>query len=316
MIMAPEQSKIAGPTLTMDQALKQVSMTAANIGNSAAFEAVLDDWLKFVGGRPGEIAIIDGGSSGPMHDIYWRLFKEGKIDKLQVIRSEHCENDREKCYYQEHMAGAFVANPYILFFKSDTLPYREGHDNWLAEAIGYLDREDTFAVGGSFNVPSKHHEAWPGWYFSHKCSLNFAVMKRITFMKAMEEFAGEYISSGFRGKSPMGPNGGRYVMETAFERYMANHQLYTLVKVEDPTWTVFHTNIQGKKLMEVRENYLARVGVERYMNARINNRVLGGCFYGQPEQRWVNFKWKVSELLVQPLRNWIKRLVGSKPATR
>jgi hypothetical protein len=296
--------------MTLQAALKQVSMTAANMGNSAAFEAVLEDWIKFLGGRPGEIAIVDGGSAPAMHDIYWRLFKEQKIDKLQVIRPEHCENDREKCYYQEHLAGAFAANPYLFFFKTDTLPYRQGHDNWLVEAMQYLDRPDTFAVGGSFNVPSKHHEAWPGWYFSDKCSLNFALMKRITFMKAMEEFAGEYIASGFRGKSPMGPNGGRYVMESAFERYIQNHQQYTLVKVEDPTWTVFHTNIQGKRLMEVREKYLARVGVERYMNAKVNNRVWGGCFYGQPERRWLNFKWKLSELVIQPVCRGIKRLLG------
>jgi hypothetical protein len=312
MTLTMQPANTTKPSLTMEEALKQISMTAANIGNEAAFEPVLEDWLKFIGGRPGEIAIIDGGSKAPMHDIYWRMFKEGKIDKLQVIRPEHCENDREKCYYQEHMAGAFVANPYILFFKSDTLPYREGHENWLLEAMGYLDRDDTFAVGGSFNIPSKHHEAWPGWYFSDKCSLNFALMKRITYMKAMEEFAGEYISSGFRGRSPMGPNGGRYVMETAFERYMQNHKLFTLAKVEDPTWTVFHTNVQGKKLVEVRENYLARVDVDRFMNAQINNRVLGGCFYGQPQRPWVNFKWRVSETVIQPVRNLIKRFAGAK----
>jgi hypothetical protein len=210
--------------------------------------------------------------------------------------------------------GALAANPYVLFFKSDTLPYRQGHDDWVVDALKYLDRDDTYAVGGSFNIPSKHHEAWPGWYFSDKCSLNFAIMKREMFMKTMEEFAGEYIASGFRTESPLPPIARRYVMENAFERYMKNHRLYTLTKVEDPTWTVFHTNVQGKDLVKVRENYLARVDVEKYMNARIYNRVWGGSFYGLPALRWVHFKWRVSEMLVQPVKRIARRLLGKPTA--
>ena len=298
---------------SLNNALSQVSMVSANFGNASVFEAVLGDWVQFLGGRPGEVVIVDGGSKPETHDLYWKLFKERKIDKLQVIHSDHPENDKDKCYYQEHLVGALAANPYVLFFKSDTLPYRQGHDSWLVEAIGYLDREDTFAVGGSFNIPSKHHEAWPGWYFSDKCSLNFALMKRTSFMKAMEEFAGEYIASGFRTTNPLPPIARRYVMENAFEQYMKNHQLYTLTKVEDRTWTVFHTNVQGKPLVEVRENYLRRVNVEKYMNARIYNRVWGGSYYGLPDLRWVHFKWKVSECLIHPIKRSIRRLLG-KPA--
>jgi hypothetical protein len=95
---------------------------------------------------------------------------------------------------------------------------------------------------------------------------------------------------------------------------MKNHRLYTLTKVEDPTWTVFHTNVQGKDLVKVRENYLARVDVEKYMNARIYNRVWGGSFYGLPALRWVHFKWRVSEMLVQPVKRIARRLLGKPTA--
>jgi hypothetical protein len=136
----------------------------------------------------------------------------------------------------------------------------------------------------------------------------------VNFIKAMEEFAGEYISSGFRGDNPVGPVGGRYLIEVAFERYIAKHQKYTLTRVEDATWTVFHTNVQGKKLVEVREKYLARIDVGKYMNARIYNRVWGGSYYGLPALRWVHFKWKLSDCLIQPLKRSIRRLLGIKPA--
>lgn len=313
MTSAPEKT---GTPKTLTDALAQISMVSANFGNPAVFEAVLDDWIKFLGGRPRETVIVDGGSKPDTHDVYWKLFKDRKIDKLQVIHSDHPENDRDKCYYQEHLVGALAANPYILFFKSDTLPWREGHDNWLVESIAYLDRDDTFAVSGSFNIPSKHHEAWPGWYFSDKCSLNFALMKRETFMKCMEEFAGEYIASGFRTTSPLPPIARRYVMENAFERFIKNHQKYCLARVEDPTWTVFHTNVQGDKLTKVRENYLARIDIEKYMNARIYNRVWGGSYYGLPPLRWVHFKWRVSELFVQPVKRAFRRIMGIKPAAQ
>jgi len=302
----------AKPSISVAEALAQVSLTAANIGNSSAFEPVLNDWLGFMGGRPGEIVIVDGGSSPETHSLYWKLFNEKRIDKLQVIRREHPDNHRDTCYMQEYVVGAIASKPYILFFKSDTLPYREGHDNWLPEAIEYLQREDTFAVGGSFNSPSRHHDAWPGWYFSHKCSLNFALMKRSSFMNAMEEVAGEFIRSGYDpDKNPIrqGPTK-RYVVETSFERFMARHNKFTLVKVEDPTWTVFHTNIVGKELISVREKYLQRVDVERYMNARIQNRVWGGCYYGKPPARWANFRWAIGESPLGQVIRAAKRWVG------
>jgi len=117
--------------LTLSQALEQLSLTAANFGNAEVFSQVFDDWLRFLGGKPGEVVVVDGGSTPQMHDIYWRMFKERKIDKLQVIHSDHPENDKNKCFFQEHAAGAIANKPYLLFFKSDTLPYRQGHDNWL-----------------------------------------------------------------------------------------------------------------------------------------------------------------------------------------
>ena len=203
-------------TDSLVKALSQVSLTAANMGNTLAFEPVMEDWFGFLGGTSGEVVIVDGGSSPETHAVYWKLFNERKIDKLQVIRSEHSDNHRDTCYIQEYIVGAIASKPYILFFKSDTLPFRQGHDNWLPEAIEHLERPDTFAVGGSFNSPSHHHDAWPGWYFSHKCSLNFALMKRSSFMEAMEEFAGEFIRSGYRiEKNPIGPEANkRYVVET------------------------------------------------------------------------------------------------------
>jgi len=270
--------------------LDDVSLVTNNFGDALVFADILLDWFRFLGGKPGEVVVVDCGSDRETQTIYWNLFKEGLIDKLQLIQSNHEDNygGIESGYKKEYTAGAIASKPYLLWFHVDTLPYREGHDNWLEESISYLERDDVFAVGGSFNLPSKHHDAWPGWYFSDKCSLNFALMKRSTFMKATHEFAGPYIMAGFKGENPaevMVPGKARYLFEVAFEEYIQRNKMYTLCKVEEPTWTVFHTNTHEERLKKTREKYLARKDIERFMNAGFSNeepRPDRAIYYGQP----------------------------------
>jgi hypothetical protein len=253
--------------------LSEVSLVAANYKDGLVFADILQDWFRFLGGKPGEVVIVDGGSDIETQTVYWNLFQEGLIDKFQVIQPNHEDNDKAKCYIQEYTAGAITSKPYLLFFKVDTIPYREGHDNWLEEAISYLDRDDVFAIGGSFSMPAKHHDAWSGWYFSDKCSLNFSLMKRSTFMAAMHELAGSYIISGFKGENPAQvTNQSRFLIEVALERYIQRHSVYTLCKIEEPTWTVFHTNTHAERLQKTREKYLARKDIKRFMNAGFSDR--------------------------------------------
>lgn len=270
--------------------LDEVSLVTNNFGDALVFADILLDWFRFLGGKPGEVVVVDCGSDLETQTVYWNLFKEGLIDKLQLIQSNHEDNygGIESGYKKEYTAGAIASKPYLLWFHVDTLPYREGHDNWLEESISYLERDDVFAVGGSFNLPSKHHDAWPGWYFSDKCSLNFVLMKRSTFMKATHEFAGPYIMAGFKGENPaevMVPGKARYLFEVAFEEYIQRNKMYTLCKVEEPTWTVFHTNTHEERLKKTREKYLARKDIERFMNAGFSNeepRPDRAIYYGQP----------------------------------
>jgi hypothetical protein len=266
----------------------KISLVVVNFENRLVFADILQDWFKFLGGKPGEVVVVDGGSDIETQTVYWNLFQDGLIDKLQVIQSNHEDSDKAKCYIREYTAGAIASKPYVLSFKIDTLPYREGHDNWLEEALDYLERENVFAIGGSFNFASKHHDAWDGWYFSHKCSLNFSLMKYSTFMAAMHEFAGSYITSGFKGENPGQATGQpRHWVEVAFERYIQKHNVYTLCKIEDPTWTIFHTNTKAERLQKTREKYLARKDIKRYMNLGLSEQppnfsLLPQYYYGQP----------------------------------
>jgi hypothetical protein len=266
--------------------LSQISLVARNYGDGAVLEDVLLDWFDFLGGKPGEVVIVDSGSNDETQEMYWRLFRKGLIDKLQMIRQEHEDQNHGRGYVQLYTAGSIATKPYLLWFNIDTLPYRKGHENWLEESIDYLDREDVMAIGGSFNLPSKLRDAWPGWYYSHKCSLNFALMKRQVFLDAVYEFAGDFIKSGFQSENPAdATNQGRYLLEVALERYIERHKAYTLCKVEDQNWTVFHTNTHEERLKQVREKYHARKDIERYMNVGFSDKVpvpSEARYYGQP----------------------------------
>ncbi len=252
-----------------DSVLKQISLVTNHYGDARVFAEVLQDWFRFLGGRPGEVVVVDCGSDRPTQAQYWQLYQAGWIDKLQIIQPNHADNAGGKAtgFIQEYTAGLVASNPYILWFHADTLPYREGHDDWLAEAFSNLDRDDIFAITGSFNLPSKYEDAGSGWYFSRKCSLNFALMKRSDFMRAVHDFAGPYIDQGFQGVNPAAATGqSRFLLEVAIERYLEQHQLLTLCKLEDPTWSIFHTNLHEDALQRVRQQYLARQGIQPYLN--------------------------------------------------
>lgn len=259
-----------------------VSLVNANFGNANVFEKVLLDWFEFLGARPGEVVVLEAGSDRQTHDVMYDLLCRGLIDNLQLIRPGHGDSSRNTAHIREHNVVAVATKPYVLFWKSDSLPFRRGHDGWLAEALQHHERPDTFAVGGSFNMPSRHHDAFPGYYFSDKCSENFALMKRETFIKAIEEFCGEYVISGFRTTNPAALTGqDRFLIEVAFERYMERHKLFTLTRVEDESWTIFHTNASGLRLEALREKYRRREDIAHYMNAANPIKLDGGCYYGR-----------------------------------
>jgi hypothetical protein len=305
--------------------LSQISLVTANFGEGIVLADVLQDWFNFLGGKPGEVVVIDCGSNRETQEVCWRLFREGVIDKLQLIHADNDDFGKDKGYIKEYTAGAIASKPYVLTFKTDTLPYRVGHEGWLEEAISYLDREEVFAINGSSNLPQMYSEAWPGWYYSKKCSYNFAIMKRSTFMAAAHEFANDFILAGFKGVNPASAtNQDRYFIEVAFERYIERHNVFTLCKVEDLNWTVFHTNTHDELLQETRRKYLAREGIEKYLNTGYSSEEpipSKALYYGLPPIRISPIKQVQIAFGESPLgpywrqiKSWFRRSTGSLEA--
>lgn len=258
--------------------LDQVSLVCANFGNGPAFPSVLEDWFEFLNGKPNEVVIVDGGSDATTRAAYLGLFESGKVDKLHLLQPSHRENDKERCFVQEYAAAAAAANAYVLFIKIDTLPFRRGHEDWLEQAALALEEPGVFAVSGALNRQYPWTDREDGWYRTHACTINFALMKRKSFIAALHEAAQDYIVSGFEGEHRLG----RFLLELAFIEYQEKHGLHTRCRVEDESWTVFHTNAIGKDLLDVRQRFRARDGISEYMNPCLSSDITRFAYYGKP----------------------------------
>lgn len=272
----------------LGDALTQVSLVTNHYGDGELVGEILQDWFRFLGGKPGQVVIVDGGSDVATRRALGELERAGLVDTLDLSTAMNPDVSRhvETAFIQEYKAVALARNPYILFFHADTLPYCRGHDDWLPSALELLQYAGVFAISGAFNRYVKTEDACPNWYWSDKCSLNFALMKRALFLAAIEEFAGDFVRSGFCGENPAHATGqDRYLIEVACEDYIRRHNLRTIIRREDATWTVFHTNTRGARLAQTRSHYFARLNIKPFLDAGANPNLTvpsRAKYYGQP----------------------------------
>lgn len=246
-----------------------VSLVTTNYQNADTFPEMLHAWLDFVGQRPDEIIVTDGGSSAEVMDMYRRLFDEGLIDKLFVQQPTHPENTRQTCFVQEYYAGALASGDFLLFWRPDTIPYRRGHDGWLQEYAGILAADPrVFAITGSSPGPAFLGEADSQFWCLEHTSENFALVSRRHHVDAMR-ICQEFWGSGWRGRNPfaqIGPVAARCLIESAWDVYCRRKGLRVLMQKEDETWSVFHTNAHGENLQRLRALVNTRVELGRFRN--------------------------------------------------
>ncbi|NJK88677.1 MAG: glycosyltransferase family 4 protein [Myxococcales bacterium] len=250
-----------------DEVLDQVALIGSNYGNGIVMEEVLDDWFNFMGGKPSRVAIVDNGS--PRHTQYtlFDLARRGLVDRVCLSSPKTYDIGKHQSYIADHLSAALGNKPYLMWFHFDTLPYRRGNPEWIVEAVKLLERKDTFSVSGSYNMPSKHHEAWNGWFYSHKCSQNFALMKQEMFAHSVEAFEGDFVRSGYYEPCPeKNPLAERFLSEVVCETYMRDRGMYSLSRKESLDWSIGHTNVFDEKLRNIRPNYLRRTDVRPYLN--------------------------------------------------
>lgn len=236
---------------------------------ASALRTVLRDWIYFLGGRPGEIVYVDGGSPPTTTRRLTAMLHDGLIDRLELLNPNHWENSYDRCYIQEYRAGRLATHPYVVFVKLDMLPYRRGYDHWLAEDLAALDRPGVFAVTTTHLIDPPVGRDGPYKVYDF-ASLNFVLMKRSAWEAAMRGEIADFIDSGFRGPFPehLCPEERwrRALVEWAWQAHCRRHGLRTLARAESADWTIFHINKTGRKLLEYRRAYLRREGIEEHLD--------------------------------------------------
>lgn len=246
-----------------------ISMITANVGGADTFPIMLQDWREFLGHEPHEVVVVDGGSDAATVAMYQRLFAQGLIDKLYLMQPDHPENHRYLCFIQEYYAGVLASGDYLFSFRQDTLPFREGNSDWVDDAVSLMQGDRTvFAVSGSSPGQSPLGQCEEGWWCLENTSENFALVPRHHHVAAMQ-VCDDFWSSGWRGENPyarIGPIAARCLIECAWDQYCRRRGMRVLMKKEDATWSVFHTNERGDTLMRLRQRNLQREGLEPYFN--------------------------------------------------
>ncbi len=111
---------------------------------------VLDDWLRFLGGRPNQVIFAVSPRIEPP-PVYEELRKEGVIDRILLLESEGCpvlEIDPEAV----RLIVDATPTEWVLLIKLDTLPYRSGHESWLDDALERVDKYRLFGMTGGFPI--------------------------------------------------------------------------------------------------------------------------------------------------------------------
>lgn len=246
-----------------------VSMVTSNYLNVDTFPLMLRDWIDFVGRRPYEIVVTDGGTVPDAVDMYRKLFEEGLIDKLFLMQPKHPENTRKSCFIQEYYAGVMASGDYLLFFRPDTIPYRNGHEDWLREYIEILAANSRlFSITGSSPGPGYLGEISNKFWCLEHTSENFALLPRKNHVEAIA-LCNDFWCSGWRGTNPfsnIGEVAERCMIESAWDVYCRKKGMHVLMQKEDDTWSIFHTNARGDNLITLRQRCRLRKGLESFYN--------------------------------------------------
>jgi hypothetical protein len=242
--------------------LEQLNLVTFSTGAEMVRE-VLDDWEEFLGGRPRGVRFAVSPAFGAP-SIYEELEREGRIDELLRIDPAGRSVGEVDAEALRRVVEASDSE-WVLLVKLDTLPYRQGHEGWLADAFERIERHQLFGLTGSFRsldlTPLE-----PGYCTTRKYSNNFSIFRRDEWLEVIESSVGRNFD-GPMGHSRYPDALLRFANEVAIETHLRDRNRPMLLRWESPAWSVFHVNVWGETLRRVREDYRARKNIAPFLNS-------------------------------------------------
>jgi hypothetical protein len=247
----------------VEHVLKAVSLCTYSSG-SVMVREVLDDWLQFLGGRPRQIIFAVSPVIGAPA-IYDELLQEGKIDRIIGVEpkgrsSEEIEPEAI------HLAINAAPTEWVLMVKLDTLCYRSGRSDWLAEAMELVQRQGLFGMTGS-GPPDPEQRRLNGDYcVTQKFSNNFSLFRRADWLSVVDTVVDQATGMNLAESPQFAGKGRRYLNEHLIEEHLKKTGNKMLMRFESLDWSISHVNVWGETLRQVRESYIQRKGVKPFLN--------------------------------------------------
>lgn len=224
---------------------------------------VLEDWFEFLGGQPAGVVFAVTPAANPP-SVYAELADEGLID-----RTIYLDAGGRSVYEMEiaalRTAVEAAATEWILLAKLDTLPYRKGHEDWLDETIAALRASDCIGLVGS---GSMYYDVRPGpgpFVRVRRFTNNFAIIRRADWLAIQDRFVGRDLDGPLLRKPEFAGDMVRIAGEIAVDEYLNENGLFLLARRESRQWSVFHVNVWGDRLRQVRQKYRARAGIAPHL---------------------------------------------------
>jgi hypothetical protein len=250
-------------TTPMGDVLDQLSLCTYSTGRTMVRE-VLDDWLQFLGGRPRRVIFAVSPLTGAP-PVYEELRGEGLIDQILYVEPRGrsvMEIDSEAL----RMVVEAAPTDWVLLIKLDTLPYRLGHDGWLGHAMERIQRHGLFGMTGS-SAMMKLSPLEEGYSLTQKFSNNFSIVRRSDWLNTVNACVGQEYGQAGAGAPRFLGDQVRFLNEYAIESHLELTGRQMLVRHESRDWSVFHVNVWGENLRNVRTSYRNRRRIDRFLTS-------------------------------------------------
>ena len=238
----------------------QVTLCTFHCGTPASL-VVLRDWLTFLG-SPCLYARI--ATVTDRNDNFTTEHLEGVwpyCDLLPVSQGGLGLNALDAAAIFEVVESA--KSEWILLVKLDTLPYcslpEPGFLNWL---IGDVEAAGLWGATGSF-IPHDLSRDGAGRAVTTRYSNNYSLFRRDAWLDVIMRRRPDFVDQiRTRQLTPSS----RFVTEATIEEYLLDSGDRMLFLEDTLNRSVFHVNQWGQELLDIRERYLRREGIERFLN--------------------------------------------------
>lgn len=176
---------------------------------------------------------------------------------------------------------------------------------WIDRLIDDIERHGYWGATGSFR-PFDVRQGACGGFVTQCFSQNFAVFRREEWLQAVESEGGDLVRRmAIRHLVP----GDRFETERAVDAYVRKKGLLLRFVADTSERSIFHVNQWGDRLLELRQRYRRREGIEPYLNVPVPEP--GGLGEVHPWQRYYGHP---KPPLLKRLRIWAgkhrRRLLG------